>query len=138
MKTRHSLLKESHRDSLTIPKSLLDKNFRLSCGLLKAQQLTEVLYKQDANNLEHKFQLEIDRQATLISTINEEKADLDKRLKVVFKEHDDFGGMVSEMIDIKAKVDRENVKFSLMSKATIHKHKQLFKKFTNDIVKKLD
>jgi hypothetical protein len=63
----------------------------------------------NAKYLEDKFQLEIDRQATLISTIQEEKVDLDERLKVVFKERDDFRDMVREMVDVKARADREKV-----------------------------
>ena len=92
----------------------------------------------NAKYLEDKFQLEIDRQATLISTIQEEKVDLDERLKVVFKERDDFRDMVREMVDVKARADREKVQFTMMTKATIHKHEQSIKKLTSDLDKKLD
>ena len=81
-----------------------------------------MLRQQVLDYLEDKFQLEIDRQASLISTIQEEKAELDERLKVVFKEHDDFREMVREMVDVKARADREKVQFTMMTKATIHKH----------------
>lgn len=92
----------------------------------------------NAKYLEDKFQLEIDRQSTLISTIQEEKVDLDERLKTVFKERDDFREMVREMVDVKARADREKVQFTMMTKATIHKHEQTIKKLTNDLDKKLD
>ena len=103
--TRCSLLQGTQWDSLASLESLPSKNF----GHSKAQQLTAVLRQQVLDYLEDKFQLEIDRQASLISTIQEEKVDLDKRLKVVFKERDDFRGMVREMVDVKARAHREKV-----------------------------
>ena len=63
----------------------------------------------NAKYLEDKFQMEIDRQATMISIIQDEKNELGERLMVISKERDDFRDMVKEMVDVKSRADRDKL-----------------------------
>ena len=96
----------SKNDELTNQIFELGQNKKLtSISYEIVQDKLSMLYESinaisNAKYLEDKFQMEIDRQSTLITTIQEEKADLDEKLKMVCKERDDFRDMVKEMVDV--------------------------------------
>jgi hypothetical protein len=70
--------------------------------------------------------------------IQDEKVDLEERLKVISKERDEFRDMVKDMVDVKQKADREKLHMTMMTKQTIAKLETNLKKMTNDHDKKLE
>ena len=53
----------------------------------------------------------------MITLLQDEKADLDEKLRVIHRERDDFRDNVKDMVEVKAKADKERLNFAMITKA---------------------
>mmetsp|Transcript_37135 Transcript_37135/g.56996 ORF Transcript_37135/g.56996 Transcript_37135/m.56996 type:complete len:107 (+) Transcript_37135:1447-1767(+) len=87
----------------------------------------------NAKNLEDKYQFEINQLKTSESSLINDKQDLNQLNSRLIKERDAYREECKEMVDIKARLEREREYFTRQNKENIQKLNGHIKKLTENL-----